>query len=663
MTSRKTGKCRSVFVLAYAVACTLALSGAALAQMPTPAVQAQSAARDAAPMDIAIDMSITVRADRSAEVLTTRRVKVLSEGAVQFAGQFAQKFIEGMETLRIVKAYTIKSDGREIAVEPSEIITRDASSGSLFHLRDLKISTVVFSDVAVGDTVVTVTQRNQARGFFPSQYVGQILFARTIPYSRSTIHVAAPTDLDLKVATLGAGLQDKVAVDGANTIHAIDYQPLPRQYGEAGSTSPLDHDPRVLISTFASYEDMARSYWAEARDRAKVTPEIQTLADTITAGIADRRAQAVAIDRWVKRNIRYIAIYLGVGRVVPYAAASVLKRKFGDCKDHATLMTALLAAKGIASEHVLINSANAYTLPEPATMAYINHVILYLPEFGVYDDPTASYAAFGVLGNGSYDKPVLRVSDAGARRAHTPAMKAADHTTINRTTITIAADGTMTGETEQIATGVFASGARHVATIIQNIGPNRAAEKILQNMHTPGSGRFDICPVSALDKTYVVKSKFTYAARMHITPRALRPIPLGAPILVRPGEYLLGKRIAGRRLPFMCGAGRQIEEIALTFADGFPRPRRLNGRTIDTRLFSYASHYMYSGNTMTVRRVFESHVPGQVCAPELEAEIAAGLSQVRGSMNTRLYFPTATAGPNTVARNAPPATQLGPHDW
>ena len=82
------------------------------------------------------------------------------------------------------------------------------------------------------------------------------------------------------------------------------------------------------------------------------------------------------------------------------------------------------------------------------------------------------------------------------------------------------------------------------------------------------------------------------------------------PIHVRPGEYLLGPRIAGRQLPFSCGSGREIEEIKLVFADGLPHPRHLMGRTIDTRLFSYESHYMYVGNTMTVRRVFESHVPG-----------------------------------------------------
>jgi transglutaminase-like putative cysteine protease len=643
-----------VSTCAAVIAIALCSAGAATAQTSAPVSAIPPAAGDTASVELAVDVSITVRADRGAEEINVRRLKVLGEAAVQSAGQYSQTFIEGMESLDIVESYTLKTSGQKIPVEPANIITRDAASGSLLHLRDLKVRTVVYSDVAVGDSVVTVTRRNRTTGIFQGEYLNQFLFPREIPYAPSTIRIAAPTSLGLKVAVYGDGLEDKVVVDGDITRHDIHYQPPPRRHGEAGASSSMDHDPRVLVSTFSSYEEQARSYWVQTRERTQVTPEIQALADTITSGIADKRAQAEAIDRWVKRNIRYVAIYLGSGRVIPYPAATVLKHKFGDCKDHATLMTALLTAKDIASEHVLISSGTAYSLPEPPTMGYINHVIVYLPEFDLYDDPTAGYAAFGVLGVGTYDKPVVRVSDAGARRARTPAMKAADHTSINRTRIMIAADGTVTGATEQIATGVFATSARQVAASIQNIGLESAVEKKLRALGTPGTGRFEIGPLSQLDDTYVIKSRFTYNAHLRIRARMMWPIPRGTPIQARPGEYLFGKRFAGRQLPFVCRAGRQIEEIELILADGLPLPRRLKGRVIDTRLFSYASHYTYDRNIIKVRREFESRVPGQVCAPEIEAEIAADLKIVHGSINTRLYFPTAPVAPPAAKTDMPP---------
>jgi transglutaminase-like putative cysteine protease len=43
-------------------------------------------------------------------------------------------------------------------------------------------------------------------------------------------------------------------------------------------------------------------------------------------------------------------------------AGAILDKRYGDCKDHATLMEALLQTAGIASTPVLINAGNSYKL-------------------------------------------------------------------------------------------------------------------------------------------------------------------------------------------------------------------------------------------------------------------------------------------------------------
>jgi hypothetical protein len=126
----------------------------------------------------------------------------------------------------------------------------------------------------------------------------------------------------------------------------------------------------------------------------------------------------------------------GASGITPNPAPTVLRNKYGDCKDHVALMVALLRARGIASEQVLISMGNMYRLPaRPAVL--FNHVMLYLPEFRLYTDPTASSSAFGVLPVGSYDKPVLHISETGGRLARTPPMKPEDHTTMSRTVLMI----------------------------------------------------------------------------------------------------------------------------------------------------------------------------------------------------------------------------------
>jgi transglutaminase-like putative cysteine protease len=60
-------------------------------------------------------------------------------------------------------------------------------------------------------------------------------------------------------------------------------------------------------------------------------------------------------------GLRYVAVPLGVNSHRPHAAANVLKNGFGDCKDKANLLNALLRAQGIAADLVLVpRFAQAY---------------------------------------------------------------------------------------------------------------------------------------------------------------------------------------------------------------------------------------------------------------------------------------------------------------
>ena len=363
--------------------------------------------------------------------------------------------------------------------------------------------------------------------------------------------------------------------------------------------------------------------------KANVTPEIAAVAEEITRGIADRRGQAIAIDGWMKKNIRYVGVYLGPGRLIPNEAAAVLRNRFGDCKDKATLMSALLAAKGIGSEEVLINAGNTYKLPDPPTTVAFNHVILYLPEFGLYDDPTFNQGAFGVLGPSDYDKAVVRVSASGATLAHTPVMRPDDHTRYVKTTLKFGVDGTIAGQSQESDTGVFGAILRSNSVNAQSLGDEAAASRYLAGYNTPGSGHIDPGNTGETnDPTSVISSftldrPFTMPASGHTM-----AIPFGLPLTPRPGNGLLGSRVKDRELPFVCFAGRQTEDIDATFDAALPMPVPRAPVSLDSKTFSYSASYQIDGRTLKIRREFISRVPEQTCAPELEAQLAQDLAAV-----------------------------------
>ena len=120
-------------------------------------------------------------------------------------------------------------------------------------------------------------------------------------------------------------------------------------------------------------------------------------------------------------HTRYVAIELGRGSFVPHDADTVIAKGYGDCKDHDVLLQALLKAKGIDAESILINATNAYSLSEAPSFAQLDHVITYLPEFAVYLDASTPVAPFDVLPLQEYGKPAVRASrkTAGLERLYT----------------------------------------------------------------------------------------------------------------------------------------------------------------------------------------------------------------------------------------------------
>ena len=217
-------------------------------------------------------------------------------------------------------------------------------------------------------------------------------------------------------------------------------------------------------------------------------------------------------------------------------------------------------------------------------------------------------------------------------------MKPEDHVTIARTTASVAADGVIKGTTRQTATGIFATSARGRATQIQTQGREKFAEAMLRSLGRPGTGVFEPATPSDLSEPYSLQGEFSLNEKLQMPLSGTRDIPIGMPVHGRPGMVLLGQRVAGRQTDFTCYAGKQVEEIELTFAERLPLPKAVKEASIDNKYFSYRSTFAIKGRTLTIRREFTSKVVGQVCASEMEAQISEPLRRVTQSLRTQMSF-------------------------
>src|SRR5215470_19206676 len=78
---------------------------------------------------LSLDVHMTIRPDLTATVDGTTRFKILRESAIRALGQQTLTYIESLNPLEIIEAYTEKPDGRKVAINPANILTRDAATG------------------------------------------------------------------------------------------------------------------------------------------------------------------------------------------------------------------------------------------------------------------------------------------------------------------------------------------------------------------------------------------------------------------------------------------------------------------------------------------------------------------------------------------------------
>jgi hypothetical protein len=162
---------------------------------------------------------------------------------------------------------------------------------------------------------------------------------------------------------------------------------------------------------------------------AKIKAAVQEVLRGLPKG-ADERAKVRALYKHVITSTRYVGLEFGIHGFKPYRTTDVYDRRFGDCKDKASLLKVMLAEAGIASHLVLVRTRDQGTVTAtPASLSAFNHAITYVPSLDLYLDGTAEFSGPEELPSLDQGATVLIVKDgAGAELRTIPLSKSADNT-------------------------------------------------------------------------------------------------------------------------------------------------------------------------------------------------------------------------------------------
>jgi transglutaminase-like putative cysteine protease len=565
---------------------------------------------------------------------------VLKDSALEWAKRRSISYSTSAQQAEVVEAYTLKPDGRRIDVPKDNYqieINRGRGNDSPVY-SDRSTTTVVFPDVAVGDTIAISYRLIQTDPLFPKHFsVAQSLSPR-VAYDDLRVRFEYPASMWVQYAARGMEQIESGEKNGRKVVAWRYANPNPAQ-DERRNFSVYDPDREfgIAFSTFHSYEEIAAAYGARALPKAAVTDRIRKLAADIVKDTHGPRDQARLLYEWVAKNITYAGNCIGIGAVVPRDAAFILDNKMGDCKDHATLLQALLTARGIESTQALINAGSVYRLPKVPVVSTVNHVINYLPAFDLYVDSTSDSTPFGMLPFADQDKPVLLVQGfkPGSK---TPASPVGANRQQTRSVLKLKPDGSVSGSVEVVQRGEPAVASRGWARMLS---PEREAD-LVKNMFLQqgmiGSGTFEKDDATGLIDTYRYKADFNVEKFVKASGSGafyIDPVLRSAGSI---GEVLNYSLEPETDADTTCSNGTMIEEYDVELPAKMKVLSVPDDLKVTSAAVDYRATYELHGNRLRVRRELDDRTPGNVCPPEVMARYKEFGEKVMDDLKAQVLY-------------------------
>jgi hypothetical protein len=425
--------------------------------------------------------------------------------------------------------WSITAQGQEYEAKEKDGFERSLTSYEVFS--DEKVKVLILPGAEVG-TVVGFEYERKKR---PYVFQDFCFFQERIPVERSSYTLRLPPGWEFSAQWINHAPQDPVIQNGSYVWELKDLPRIETEYNEppyrALATTLLVNffSDKVKSQTFRSWNDLALWHAQLTSGTREPSPALQQKVQELAPASMPLFDRMKALARFAQRDVRYAAIEIGIGGFKPHPAAEVFAHRYGDCKDKATVLAAMLAQIGVKSFYMPIHDERGiFTEKTPPNLGF-DHVILamQLPDASypkalpaVYEhpklghllifDPTNEFVPFGELPPYEQDSYALLVTDNGGELIHLP-VSAPERNTINRTAhLKLLPDGTLQGEIEEVRTGYSAMYAREY---LQNESHNDR-KKILEHLWGPTIGSFkidsfDLVNVDDIEKDFIIRYKFT----------------------------------------------------------------------------------------------------------------------------------------------------------
>ncbi|MBZ5598777.1 MAG: DUF3857 domain-containing protein [Acidobacteriia bacterium] len=342
-----------------------------------------------------------------------------------------------------LRARVITPDGTVHVLDAKTITDAPAKESADHVFSDRRVLRAPLPAVAPGSLVEELVSTDSAP-LFAAGTVERFYFGSSVPVQHTRLVLDAPAALPLRydLHLLPDLKPQRNETEGRVRI-TFDYG-LVETPDDVDTELPSDLPayPSITFSTGDSWHQVAEEY-GKIVDKQITDAVLKSLVGKLSAGKASRDEKAAAILQYLNREVRYTGVEFGESAIVPHFSSETLARKYGDCKDKASLMVAMLRGANIPAYIALLNAGSREDPPSDLPgMGMFDHAIVYVPRSpDLWIDTTDEYARLGEIPNSDQGRLALIVRPDSNSLLRTPDSASADNALIEKREIYLAENG------------------------------------------------------------------------------------------------------------------------------------------------------------------------------------------------------------------------------
>jgi hypothetical protein len=400
-----------------------------------------------------LERSIDVEVRPEGSVLERTHLRVRLDGPNDFERWSPYYvYLDVNRELTSLEASATGPDGKTLKVSRRDLDTQQLAGRDELH-SSRSYRTVAFPPVPVG-SVLAVDFTVKETPWFPG----------------GDIRLGSQDAIDsLRVAVHGAGSGWRWRVDGSlpglavqespggvtvTASHLPALVPPPKAPDSAGEGAVL----RYAWGSAAGWDGVGRWFEGLLTQVPRNAEPVRRRARELIASLPDKRQRMEALVDFTRRQVRYVAVEVGIGGYRPAPPQQVTERLWGDCKDKALLLTDLLHEAGIESYPALIRlDPHGRVDREFPSPFQFNHMIVAVPAEGLglgatvpvangflFLDATQRLGGLEWLNPGVQDQEALVVKKGQGILVRTPILQAAEGSRLT-VDLALASSGDATG--------------------------------------------------------------------------------------------------------------------------------------------------------------------------------------------------------------------------